>query len=241
MDGVHLLRKRQHTRLWYRALPATAQPATPPTELTSSTDLLVHVASAAEEAAWAELLATEVSAPVPAPPVAARPVVTAPVVTAPLVDESLLQTRRLGQPEPIAKPNAPATPAPNQVTAPLAADNDDWRTVPDTAPSLLLSSTDLLDARNPGPVLRPGVRYRLAGVQNGVVGLYVIDTDGESGLGFCAAVDLICIDSRFNRYRVGRTPNVSKHPFRSRMQRLTGGLTQATTSLLGAAASHGSR
>jgi hypothetical protein len=73
-------------------------------------------------------------------------------------------------------------------------------------------------------------------VQNGIVGLYVTEPDGECGLGFCATVDLICIDARFNRYRVGgRTPDDSRRPFRSRMQRFTGGLSQATTSLLGAA------
>ena len=122
------------------------------------------------------------------------------------------------------------------MTAPLVAEADEWRTVPSSAPSLLLSATDLLDACNPGPVLRPGARYRIAGVQNGIVGLYVTEPDGASGLGFCAAVDLICIDARFNRYRVGgRIPDDSRCPFRSRMQRFTSGLSQATTALLDAA------
>ncbi len=222
MDGVHQLRKRPRTRLWYRAMPVTAQPSVAQPEMTSSADLLVHVATAAEAAAWDDLLAE----PLP------NPTLERPAVAAPVSIESVRQTKRLSQPEPAVE----------SATAPAAADDDDeWRVVPATAPSLLLSATDLLDARTPGPVLRPGCRYRIGGVQNGIVGLYVTDPDGQTGLGFCAAVDLICIDGGFHRYRAGRTPNVSRHPFRARMHRLTGGLSQATTSLLGAAASNGSR
>lgn len=232
MDGVYLLRKRRHTRLWYRAMPATAQPPLAQPAMISGTDLLVHAAAAAEPRP-----APAPARAVAAPPVAPTPDVPAPVVAAPVLPESLRQTKRPGQPQPAAKETAA------RATAPVSGGEDEeheWRLVPATAPSLLLSANDLLDARNPGPVLRPGCRYRIAGVQNGVVGLYVTDPDGQTGLGFCAAVDLICIDGRFHRFRAGRTPNVDKHPFRARMQRLTGGLSQATTSLLGAA-SHGSR
>jgi hypothetical protein len=230
MDGVHLLRKRRHTRLWYRAMPADvhAPSALPTATCASGTDLLVHVAVAAEEAVWEEFFAESLPGP--------APVVAALAETAPLLPESARQTRRLGPTHPAAK--APADPI-----APPAAESEaeeTWRIVPATAPSLLLSATDLLDARTPGPVLRPGCRYRVAGVQNGIVGLYVTDPDGKIGLGFCAAVDLICIDGRFQRYRAGRTTDVSNNPFRARMQRFTGGLSQATTSLL-AAASNGSR
>jgi hypothetical protein len=243
MDGVHLLRKRHHSRLWYRAMPVTVQPPIAQPTMASGTDLLMHVATVAEAAAWDDLLAEPMPvppAPTPVPtvvtaPVVLAPVAPAPVVTAPVLPESVRQTRRLGQSQPVAKETA------NAVAAPVAEDQDEWRVVPETAPSLMLSATDLLDARNPGPVLRPGSRYRIGGVQNGIVGLYVTTPDGESGLGFCAAVDLICIDSRFHRYKSGRTLNVATSPIRSRVQRLTGGLSQATTSLLGAAASHSSR
>jgi hypothetical protein len=243
MDGVDLLRKRPHTRLWYRAMAATAQPATAPPAMTSGTNLLARVATAAEAAAWEDLVAEPLPEPAPARPVAAAPAAPAPVVPAPVLPESLRQTRGLGQTDPVAKPAVEpvAKPVVKPAIAPAAGDEDEWRVVPKTAPSLLLSATDLLDARDPGPILRPGCRYRIGGVQNGIVGLYVTDPDGQTGLGFCAAVDLICIDGRFHRFKSGRTPNLSNYPFRTRMQRLTGGLSQATTSLRGAAAANGSR
>jgi len=178
-------------------------------------DSLARAVSTALDAAWAELARAPLAKIVPLPAA-----VDPPVPVLPEVPESLRQTRRLQPPAPVVKP------APTRVAAPLVAEADEWRTVPSSAPSLLLSATDLLDACNPGPVLRPGARYRIAGVQNGIVGLYVTEPDGASGLGFCAAVDLICIDARFNRYRVGgRIPDDSRCPFRSRMQRFTSGLS----------------
>ncbi|HEY7035654.1 MAG TPA: hypothetical protein VH482_30210 [Thermomicrobiales bacterium] len=212
MDGVHGLRKRQHTRLWYRRLSASAPSARGSAWPTSARPL-----SAADEAAWAELLAGTTDQP----PQATPPPAPTPAEPAPEPDRS-------GEPDlPLAATEQTA------VLRPQIA--EEWRVVPTSAPSLLLSATDLLDARTPGPVLRPGARYRVAGVQNGIVGLHVIDPDGESGLGFCAAVDLICIDNRFAGHKPGRTFRASTNPFRARMQRLTGGLSQATTTLLGAA------
>src|SRR5688572_26588082 len=148
MDGVHLLRKRRHTRLWYRSMPATAQPPMARPTMTSGTDLLGHVATAAEEAVWEEHLseplpATALAQPVIAAPVAPVPVDPVPVAAAPELLESVRQTKRIGQPQSAAKEIA--TP----VAAPVsggAEDEDEWRVVPDTAPSLLLSATDLLDA-----------------------------------------------------------------------------------------------
>src|SRR5262249_10987593 len=153
------------------------------------------------EAAWMELLSDPFAEPTPpesSPQLPAEPA-PAPVVPEPTLVESTRQARRLGQPE-----TSSAAPK-DQTVVPRPPVEEDWRTVPAGAPSLLLSATDLLDARSPGPVLRPGARYRVAGVQNGVVGLYVSDPDGDSGLGFCAAVDLICIDTRFAAYKMGST------------------------------------
>ena len=235
MDGAPVLRKRQHTRLWYRAIPGpaavTARPAA-----NQSVDIAGDDDIFADEAAWAEILAEPLAIAPPSAPVAAPAVVSVP---APV--ESGRHVKRLGRIDAAAQQTAvlpsavlaPATPAPIL---------DDWRTVPDAAPSLLLSATELLDARNPGPVLRPGARYRVASVQNGVVGLQVAEFDGEIGLGYCAAVDLICIDPRFSGHKSGRSFGGSSPSFKSKVQRLTGGLSEAATSLLGAAASsHGSR
>jgi hypothetical protein len=179
--------------------------------------------AAAEEAAWAELLTDTSESPPRATPTPEPP--TEPV---PAPEQSTDQTRHPDLPDlPLA--------ATDQTAVLRAASEDEWRTVPDSAPSLLLAASALLDARTPGPVLRPGARYRVAGIQNGIVGLHVTDRDGENVLGYCAAVDLSCIDSRFARHKPGRTFRVSRNPFRARMQRLTGGLSQATTTVLGTA------
>jgi hypothetical protein len=222
MDGVHLLRKRQHTRLWYRQMPARDEP--------SFGGALARPLTAAEEVAWAELLGETVDMPAAPEPTAQPPDESAPAPQGPA-----RRARRFGRPEPSV---ASAT---DQTAVPRPQVETEWRVVPEAAPSLLLAATELLDARTPGPVLRPGARYRVAGVQNGVVGLYVTDPDGESGLGFCAAVDLVCIDARFASYKMGRAFDAPPNPFRARIQRLTGGLSQATTTVLGAAASNGSR
>jgi hypothetical protein len=157
------------------------------------------------------------------------------VVSRPAPVDALQQTRQLGRTQPLAKPTN------GQAAVRRDPTWDEWRTVPDSAPCLLLAATPLLDARIPGPVLHPGARYRIASVQNGVAGLYVVGSDGKTGLGYCAAVDLICIDGRFNSHKSGRIYGASANPFRSRMQRLSGGLSQATTSILGAGASQDSR
>jgi hypothetical protein len=109
---------------------------------------------------------------------------------------------------------------------------DEWRTVPATAPSLLLAGSSLLDARVPGPVLRPGCRYRVVGMHNGVVGLAVASPDGEIATGFCAAVDLACIDSRFDTRSATRQLGAAAGSLRSKVQRVSWNLAQTTTSLL---------
>lgn len=213
VDGVHVLRKRRRTRLWYRQLPESGRTVPRDASVAPTGPL-----SSAIEAAWAELLSEMPDEPAPAMP-SPQP------VAEPAPAEPVPPTRRLGQ------PGAPL--APTDQTAVLRPPvADEWRVVPDGAPSLLLAATELLDARKPGPVLRPGARYRVAGVQNGVVGLYVTDPDGDSGLGFCAAVDLICIDTRFTAVKAGRSFGAVANPFRSRMQRLTGGFYQARTARL---------
>jgi hypothetical protein len=183
------------------------------------------IADTLDETDWADLLADPVGGDIapaasvpagePAPVSARRPV------------------RRLGHTEAAAQQAtvlAAAVPEPDTAPAAVA---ENWQTVPDSAPSLLLSATDLLDARDPGPVLSPGARYRVASVQNGVVGLHVAALDGTIGLGFCAAVDLICIDPRFAGHKPGRPFAFTAPQIKSRVQRFTGGLSEVATSLLG--------
>jgi hypothetical protein len=229
MDGVHVLRKRKNTRLWYRQMPVQPQRTIKPTASTADND-----ADQSKDETWEQLFGESndpafIDAPVVdvAVPPATSDIKTLP--TAPIAVEI---------------PN-PAPPAPgNQKlsTAPTTPDGDGWRTVPNAAPSILLSATELLDARTPGPVLHPGVRYRIVAVKNGIVGLDVFDPTGEegdSGFGYCSTVDLICIDRRFAGYQPGRGFDPAA-PFRSRVTRLTGSLSHATTSLL-SVATNGSR
>lgn len=88
--------------------------------------------------------------------------------------------------------------AESAVTADPVADETqaltDWRDAPAQCPVLLLSATSLLDARNPGPILGPGTSYRILAVSDGVVTLKVAALDGQMAVGFCNAVDLICIE-----------------------------------------------
>ena len=69
-----------------------------------------------------------------------------------------------------------------------------WRDSPRHCPVLLLSATTLLDARQPGPLLGPGTTYRIVSVTEGVVCLQVRALDGQVGLGYCNAVDLMCYE-----------------------------------------------
>jgi hypothetical protein len=227
MDGVHVLRKRKNTRLWYRQMPVLPQRTIKPADDTADSD-----GDQSNDEAWEKLFAELGDEALEQSTVAD--------VMVPLadVDVLILPTAAVDMEVPTSAPTVPPATVKEKRAAPAAAsESDDWRTVPNAAPSILLSATEVLDARTPGPVLHPGVRYRITGIQNGIVGLDVIDPTGEegdSGLGFCSTVDLICIDRRFAGYQPGRAfdPGV---PFRSRVTRLTGSLSRGTNSLRGMA------
>lgn len=70
----------------------------------------------------------------------------------------------------------------------------EWRDAPRHCPILLLSANQILDARIPGPMLGPGTRYRIVSIDDGVVRLQVEALDGQVGLGYCNAVDLMCYE-----------------------------------------------
>ncbi len=96
-----------------------------------------------------------------------------------------------------------STPAPAQ-TDTLVDETQaltDWRDAPAHCPVLLLSASPILDARNPGPILGPGTRYRILAVNDGVAALKVASLDGQVGVGYCNAVDLICFEPDIVYYR----------------------------------------
>lgn len=76
-----------------------------------------------------------------------------------------------------------------------------WRDAPTHCPVLLLSASPLLDARNPGPILGPGKRYRVLSVHDGVAALEVAAVDGQVGAGYCNAVDLTCFEPNIANLR----------------------------------------
>jgi hypothetical protein len=102
--------------------------------------------------------------------------------------------------------------------SPLGSEWDEWRTVPNGAPSLLLARSHHLDLQDPGPVLEPGVSYRVDGFRNGIVALRTLHRDGSTGFGFCNSVDLICIDRRFGADRAGSSP---RRVFSGSLSRMT--------------------
>ncbi|MDQ2683993.1 MAG: hypothetical protein M3Y37_10750 [Chloroflexota bacterium] len=77
----------------------------------------------------------------------------------------------------------------------------EWRDAPVHCPVLLLSASSILDARNPGPILGPGTSYRILSVNDGVAALKVASLDGQIGVGYCNAVDLICFEPDIVYYR----------------------------------------
>jgi hypothetical protein len=121
---------------------------------------------------------------------------------------------------------APAT-EPNAISEALT----DWRDSPRHCPVLLLSASALLDARNPGPLLGPGTRYRIITVESGIVCLQVDALDGSVGVGYCNAVDLVCYepDIMYLRHekRTGRlqTARLSLSKISQRLSGVTGSLT----------------
>jgi len=204
MDGIYQLRKRPVTRLWYRQMPAK-----------DSWESLLESSIAWDESDPFDALLRE--------------------------EFAATESERVAMPaqtvEPAAQIQAEEAPAdpPTSVAAEAASKDDtlaewgEWRAVPAEAPSLLLSGSPMLDARVPGPILRPGCHYRVTSLQNGVVGLSVTDPDGVTSQGYCASIDLGCIDSRFAERSVARAAAGS---LRMKVQRLSWSLSQSTASLL---------
>ena len=107
----------------------------------------------------------------------------------------------------------------------------DWRDSPRHCPVLLLSATTLLDARQPGPLLGPGPTYRIVTVNDGVVCLQVQALDGQVGLGYCNAVDLMCYEPEIMYMRPEK--RTRRQTARLGLSRLSQRITGGTGSLIG--------
>ena len=156
IDGIHGLRRRERTRLWFRAL---LQVNDIPDHLRSAIELAPHLAVTAPDLVeavrihavrpgddhYTDLLVGEFTSDVV---LDLRPEMS--------TEERESRIRRRLGAEVDAAPVAAEPPA-QDVREPLT----DWRQVPRNAPTLLLSATELLDGRRPGPILGPGYQYRV--------------------------------------------------------------------------------
>jgi hypothetical protein len=108
----------------------------------------------------------------------------------------------------------------------------DWRDAPRHCPILLLSANQILDARVPGPLLGPGTKYRIVTVTDGVVCLQVEALDGQVGLGYCNAVDLMCYEPDI-MYLRGEKRSGRRYTARLNLSRISHRISGVTGSLIG--------
>lgn len=202
IDGVDLLRKRARTRLWYRQRAE-------PVETISALETLAQGGAVS---------AVRIIKGDPAP---------RSLGTDRLVRDSASLKANLrkavgetadGIEQPSANPSAPAL--------------TDWRDAPSHCPVLLLSASTLLDARNPGPILGPGARYRIMSLKDGVAALEVASLDGHVGAGFCNSVDLTCVEPNIaNLRREGG--GIGRGTARLSLNRISQRLAGVTAALVG--------
>ena len=107
-----------------------------------------------------------------------------------------------------------------------------WRDAPKYCPILLLSANPILDARVPGPILGPGTQYRIVSLADGVACVQVDALNGQIGLGYCNAVDLICYEPDI-MYLRGEKRSGRRYTARLNLNRISQRIAGATGSLLG--------
>jgi hypothetical protein len=227
VDGVHGLRRRERTRLWYRALhPSDLIPDHIRAAIQNAPHLTVTAPDLVEIARVQPVrggVADEQDTflgewPADLPKDGEREDVT---LSAHERQTRLL--RRLG-----AQFDPTTMTADLQLPAEPATALTDWRIVARNAPTLLLASTSMLDGRQPGPILGPGSEYRVLSADDGVVGLEVRNEGGAIATGYCNAVDLICIEPMV----VSMATAGWKKSTKQRLSKVTRGLSSMTGSLI---------
>ena len=186
-DGLVRLRRRQQSRLWFRLI----DPACPAGARRLAADTVTSPAPLdAVETSGADKLVREL--------------VRVVRETGPLRMPAAPPDAPSGESSPRAsvtvEPTAAevTTPAPLPATGARGADptvnGAAWRAVKASAPVFLLSAGPVLEIGRPGPILGPGMRYRLMGMTGSVVALEVMHANGDTRTGYANAVDLRCID-----------------------------------------------
>ena len=222
IDGIHGLRRRERTRLWYRSFQEsdfqfTAQQV----QAEQAIDEIVESADATEDdysqdaidaflSEWvadAEAVRTETPA----------------AISGEERQERIL--RRLGEFHQI-KPVAVDEPIPAKRSIERIAITG-WRNVPRNAPMLMLSNSSMLDSKTAGPILGPGSRYRVLSAEDGIVELQIDTPEGDLETGFCNAVDMTCIDPMIVHLAGGR-----KISTKQRLSKIGRGISHVTGSLM---------
>lgn len=240
VDGVHHLRPRTNSRLWYRSAgeeavavdagsaDAASEDQSLPNFPADWVEMLNRAGTAAVAVDGREaLLARQLAdiarfALAPKPPIAELHAVG----TVNSTDQPKRSTLERVTAAIRAEDEAAARAADEPAAAPVAASGVDtvWSVAPASAPMLLLSATPLLVGRRPGPIVGPGSTFRIVDVQDGVVALEVRCDDGLVVAGFGNAVDVRCIDPSLGRGRGTGKLRVAPQTARLRWQRITGSL-----------------
>jgi len=214
IDGVHGLRRRARTRLWFRALPPVN---TVPDHLREAIENAPHLTVTAPELVQAVR--------VHAIPVTHGGQTDSIIREEPARIEHHLTSeerqermlRRLGNQHQLSGI------APRPQTAALT----DWRVVRRNAPTLMLAATSLLDGRKPGPILGPNCEYRVVSANDGVIGIEVRMADGVTEVGYGNSVDFMCIEPMVAH--LGE--NGKRVSTKERLQRITRGFSNVTGAL----------
>jgi hypothetical protein len=202
IDGIDTLKRRERTRLWYRQQPKPVETASP-----------------------LEVLAN--GKPVSAVRIVKAELAPAPVGTDRLVRESVSLSANLQKALEQVGEESGAPSSPQDKDALTA-----WRDAPMHCPVLLLSASPLLDARNPGPILGPGTRYRIMTLNDGVAALEVAALDGQVGAGYCNSIDLTCVEPNIANLRREGGANV-RQTARLSLNRISQRLSGVTAALVG--------
>jgi len=97
-----------------------------------------------------------------------------------------------------ARPTTPMMSPPAASEATTSSEKIEWRAVQAGAPVLLLSAGPVLESSRPGPILGPGMRYRITGMTGSVVAMEVMHANGDRRSGYANAVDLRCIEPKIH-------------------------------------------
>jgi len=170
-DGSEILQRRSNSRLWYRQ-PANANPMAQAKETSEQAAPVVTMTTEAaaetgDEYAYFEAADEYLYFDLDTTGMKLR--------TLDFDNPNVIRALRgeMPQPTPISAAVRPA-----------------WRTYPSTAPALLLSATENLGARIPGPVLNAGSRYRVVDTYYGVIAVEIDRLGLPPMRGYCTAVDL---------------------------------------------------